>query len=326
MSTIAVDAMGGDRAPDEIVRGCVEAARRGHDVVLVGDEERLCALLERFDADLPVVASPQVIGMDEDPARAIREKRDASVSVAARLVADGAADGFVSAGSTGAALAAASFLIGRLPGVKRPAIASIFPTGKIVVDAGANLSVRAEHLVQFAVMGAAVSQVYHGIEHPRVGLLNIGEEPGKGRELEHDAFRLLESVAGIRFVGNVEGRDIAGDATEVIVTDGFTGNVLLKTAEGVARALYTMILEAVSGDEYQEALATLMPALLSLRARLDHENVGGAHLVGVSGVTVIAHGNSSRVAIANAVGMAADAVAKDLVGRVARGIEAVTGP
>ncbi len=322
MNPIAVDAMGGDKAPDEIVRGCLTAAGEGRQVVLVGDERRLRPILDALDGDLPIVHASEVIDMHEDPGRAIREKKDASVSVAARLVAEGSASGFFSAGSTGAALAAAAFIIGRTTGVKRPAVASIFPTGKIVLDAGANLTVRPEHLVQFAVMGTAVSQVYHGVDAPRVGLLNIGEEAGKGRELEKEAFALLRSTPGVRFIGNVEGRDIAGDATEVIVTDGFTGNVLLKTAEGVSRALYHMLLEEVSAPEYQEALATLMPAFLGLRARLDHESIGGGHLVGVDGVVVIAHGSSSRVAVANGIGLAADAVERDLVGRVTRGIEA----
>ncbi|HHC08484.1 MAG TPA: phosphate acyltransferase PlsX [Actinobacteria bacterium] len=323
MTRIAVDAMGGDHAPDEIVRGCVAAGARGHDVVLVGDEAVLGPLLDSLGASLPVVHAPEAIRMDEDPRRALREKKEASVVVAARLVAEGEAQGFLSAGSTGAAMAAAAFVVGRLPGVSRPAIASIFPTGTIVLDAGANLTVRPEHLVQFAVMGSAVSQVYHGVDRPRVGLLNIGEEPGKGRELEKATHELLRRTPGIDFVGNVEGRDIIGDVTEVIVTDGFTGNVLLKTAEGVARGLYQMILQAVSGPEYQEALAVLMPAFLELRDRLDYDNVGGGHLVGVDGVVVIAHGSANRRAIASAVALAADAVDKNLVGRVARGIAAV---
>ncbi len=317
MKRIAVDAMGGDRAPEEIVRGSVAAAKRGIDVVLVGEEGRIGPLLERLGTDLPVVHATEVIEMGEDPAGAIRRKKDASISVAARLVASGEAAGMVSAGSTGAAMAAAAFLIGRLPGVARPAVASLFPTGTVVIDAGANLDCRADHLLQFAVMGTAFAQVHRGEEHPRVGLLNIGEEPGKGRNLERDAFPLLAAADGVHFVGNVEGRDIGGDRVDVIVTDGFTGNVLLKTAEGAARTVLRLILEAVSGEEYQEPLARLMPALAGLRARIDPEAVGGAFLLGVRGVVVIAHGSSSRAAIENAIVMAEEGVRGDLVGRIA---------
>jgi glycerol-3-phosphate acyltransferase PlsX len=326
MPTIAVDAMGGDSAPDQVVRGAVVAQEAGHDVVLVGDADQVEPILEKLGADLPVEHAGQVIEMDDDPARAIREKKDASVSVAARLVATGDADALVSAGSTGAALAAAAFIIGRLPGVSRPAIASVFPTGDIILDAGANIDVRPEHLVQFAVMGTAIGQVYAGIEAPRVGLLNIGEEDGKGRELDRSAYPLLEAAGGINFIGNVEGRDLGTGTVDVFVTDGFTGNVLLKTVEGTVRAFYRMLLEAIQADEYQEALATLMPAFMSLRAYVDPENVGGAHLLGTKGVVVIAHGSSSQVAIANAIEMATAGARERLTARIAAGIEATRAP
>jgi len=326
MPTIAVDAMGGDSAPDEVVRGAVVAQEAGHDVVLVGDADRVSPILEKLDADVPVEHAGQVIEMDDDPARAIREKKDASVLVAARLVASGDADALVSAGSTGAALAAAAFVIGRLPGVSRPAIASVFPTGDIILDAGANIDVRPEHLVQFAVMGTAIGQVYAGIEAPRVGLLNIGEEDGKGRELDRRAYPLLEAADGINFIGNVEGRDLGTGTVDVFVTDGFTGNVLLKTVEGTVRAFYRMLLEAIQADEYQEALAALMPAFMNLRAYVDPENVGGAHLLGTKGVVVIAHGSSSQVAIANAIEMATAGARERLTARIATGIEATRAP
>ena len=326
MPTIAVDAMGGDSAPDEVVRGAVVAQEAGHDVVLVGDADRVSPILEKLGADVPVEHAGQVIEMDDDPARAIREKKDASVLVAARLVASGDADALVSAGSTGAALAAAAFVIGRLPGVSRPAIASVFPTGDIILDAGANIDVRPEHLVQFAVMGTAIGQVYAGIEAPRVGLLNIGEEDGKGRELDRRAYPLLEAADGINFIGNVEGRDLGTGTVDVFVTDGFTGNVLLKTVEGTVRAFYRMLLEAIQADEYQEALAALMPAFMNLRAYVDPENVGGAHLLGTKGVVVIAHGSSSQVAIANAIEMATAGARERLTARIATGIEATRAP
>jgi glycerol-3-phosphate acyltransferase PlsX len=266
----------------------------------------------------------QIIGMDDDPAHAIREKKDASVVVASRMVADGEADAVVSAGSTGAAMACAAFVIGRLKGVSRPAIASFFPTGQVVMDMGANLEVKAPNLLQFAVMGSALSQVYRHVEHPKVGLLNIGEEPTKGRDIEREAHKILAASDLINFVGNVEGRDIATDKADVIVTDGFTGNVLLKTSEGAAKVVQNLIFEVLAKPEYQDAVAQLMPAFLELRERLSPESVGGAQLVGTNGVVVIAHGSSSRVAVSNAIGMAVEGAESGLVGKIENGIAAAT--
>lgn len=320
MPRIAVDAMGGDRAPVEIVHGAALARERGVDVILVGDADQLGPLVQELSVDLELRHAPQVVAMSDDPTTAVRDKKDSSISVAARLVREGEAEGLVSAGSTGAALAAAAFIIGRLPGVSRPAIASVFPTGHIVIDAGANLECRPHHLVQFAVMGSAVAVVYHGRTQPKVGLLNIGEEDGKGRDLEKEAHGLLAAAPAVNFVGNVEGRDLAGNTADVIVTDGFTGNVLLKTSEGVGRALYRMMLGELSAPEYQEAVSTLAPVFYTLRTQLDPESIGGAHLVGTAGVVVISHGSSTRVAIDNAIGMAADGVAKGLIERIRAGI------
>jgi len=198
MPLIAVDAMGGDTAPRELVEGAILAAQHGVRVALIGDESQISPLLEGRGVDIAVRHASQVITMDDVPARAIRDKKDASVAVAARMVAAGEADAMVSAGPTGAALASAAFLIGRLPGVSRPGIASIFPTGHVVMDVGANIECKPEHLLQFAVMGAALCTVYQGIENPRVGLLNIGEEASKGRELEKGAFRLMKESAAVR--------------------------------------------------------------------------------------------------------------------------------
>ncbi|MEN8233801.1 MAG: phosphate acyltransferase PlsX [Actinomycetota bacterium] len=320
MTRVAVDAMGGDHAPLEIVRGAVDAASSGLDVVLVGDRSQIDPILDRFESSLPVVHAGEVIEMHEDPARAVRDKKDSSIMVAARLVKNGEADSLVSAGSTGAALAAAAFVIGRLPGVSRPAIASIFPTHEIVLDVGANLDVRPEHLVQFGVMGAALAEVFLDAAEPRVGLLNIGEEAGKGRELERAAHELLAAAGGVNFVGNVEGRDLGRGRSDVFVTDGYTGNVLLKTGEGTSRALFRLLLEALQADEYQEALADLMPAFMKLRQAIDPESIGGAHLVGTRGVVVIAHGASSHRAVTNAVTLAAEGASHGLVGLISDGI------
>ncbi len=325
MTRIAVDAMGGDRAPEEIVLGALQAARTGASVILVGDEARISPILaeERSDVDagsIEVVHASEVIDMHDDAGRAIREKKDASVSVAARLVADGRAEGLVSAGSTGAAMAAAAFIIGRLPHVSRPAVASIFPTGRIVLDSGANLSCRAEHLVQFAVMGAALATAHHGMASPRVGLLNIGEEEGKGRDVEREAHGLLTAFPGINFVGNVEGRDLATDRCDVIVTDGFTGNVLVKTAEGTATFLQELIFGTLSAESDPDVLAGLLPTLGAIRHRIDPERVGGAHLLGTNGVVVIAHGSSSRKAIAGAIGLAVEGCESGLAAAIERGL------
>lgn len=314
---IALDAMGGDHAPTETVAGAVEAARRGVDVVLVGDKSILQRQLAAHHAELPIVDAPDVIGMADDPARALREKPAASISVAVRMVAEGEAQGFMSAGSTGAAMAAAAIIVGRIQGVSRPAIATIFPTPKtptLILDAGANPEVKAEQLAQFGVMGSVAATVLLGIPEPRVGLLSIGEEKGKGRELERAAYDLLEA-APLHFVGNVEGRDIASDKADVIVTDGFTGNVLLKTTEGAAQMVTAYVRQALAEldpDIQEEALR----ALAQVKARLDWETYGGAQLLGVKGVAVIAHGSSSRVAISNALVMARDAAESDLPGKL----------
>ncbi len=312
--------MGGDHAPAEIVRGAVDAATEGIDVVLAGSRSQIAPILERFGADLPVVHADEVIEMHEDPARAVREKKDSSIMVAARLVKEGEAEAVVSAGSTGAALAAAAFVIGRLKGVSRPAIASVFPTREVVLDVGANLDVRPLHLRQFGVMGSAVSKVFLDIEEPAVGLLNIGEEAGKGRDLEKEAYGLLAESHGINFVGNVEGRDLGRGRADVFVTDGFTGNILLKTGEGTSRALFRYLLEAMQPEKYQAALAELMPAFMELRQLIDPETTGGAHLVGTKGVVVIAHGASSHRATMNAIVMAAEGAEHGLVELIADGI------
>lgn len=322
MARIALDAMGGDHAPSETVAGAVDAASRGVEVILVGDEQAITPELERLDAPLPVVDAPDVIGMADDPARALRERPRASITVCARLVAEGEADGFVSAGSTGAAMAAAAIIMGRIPGVARPAIATILPTPgspTLVLDSGANPEVRAEQLAQFAIMGSVAASSLLGANPARVGLLSIGEEKGKGRDLERAAYELIQG-GPVHFVGNVEGRDVATDKVDVIVTDGFSGNVFLKAIEGTAALINSYVIEALSGLD-ESIHAKVMPVLATVRDKMDWETYGGAQLLGVRGAALIAHGSSSRRAIANALRMAHDSADKDLPGLVADAIE-----
>ncbi len=309
--------MGGDNAPIETVAGAVDAASRGVEVVLVGDREILAAELVKYGSNLEIVEASETIGMGEDPAKALREKPNSSITVAARLVANGEAGGMVSAGSTGAAMAAAAIIIGRTKGVARPSIATIFPTPNtptLVLDSGANPEVTADHLYQFGVMGSIASEALLGVTDPRVALLSIGEERGKGRSDEKAAYELLEA-SDLNFVGNVEGRDVATDQADVIVTDGFTGNVFLKTTEGTARMVSSYIGEELATLS-EAAKAEALPALERVAERLDYETYGGGHLLGVKGAVVISHGSSSRKSIANALVMARDGVDKAIPTRI----------
>jgi len=319
---IAVDAMGGDHAPDAIVAGAVQAAHDGIPVVLVGPAD----LPDRVDTGgLELIEASEVIEMDDDPAHGVRRKKDSTLVRAAEAVRDGRASAMVSAGNTGATMASALLRMGRIPGVGRPAIATIIPVpgGRptVLLDAGANAEVQAEWLVQFAQMGSIFAQLRLEIDRPRVGLLSIGEEPGKGDTLRKEAYDLLAVAGGIDFIGNVEGRDVMSDTCDVIVTDGFTGNVVLKTLEGAMRTVITALMAAFSADPANAAHAeALLPSLMPLYRSLDAETYGGAMLLGTDGVCIISHGSSSPTAITNAVGVARDMVAADVVGRIAAAI------
>jgi phosphate acyltransferase len=320
---VAVDAMGGDRAPAEIVAGARRAAEElGIPVLLVGDP----AYLDELDRQAGVFIQPasEVIEMDEDPGRAVRVKRDSSLVRCAEAVRDGRAGAMVSAGNTGAAMASALLRIGRLHGVTRPAIATTIPvpgsSPTILIDSGANVDSTAPMLVQFAQMGWALAAERFGMADPRVGLLSIGEEATKGNALAKEAHTLLKGGAAgpdVRFIGNVEGRDVMSDRVDVVVTDGFTGNVVLKTLEGGVNTVVDKILSALtSSDEVKEAAKTVMPALLPLANELDPDTYGGAMLLGVDGVCVISHGSSGRRAILNAVKVAHRAASDKLVARI----------
>jgi glycerol-3-phosphate acyltransferase PlsX len=304
---VAVDAMGGDRAPGEIVAGARRAsAELGIPVLLVGPSD----LAERVDVgDLPVQAASEVIAMSEDPAQGVRRKKDSTLVRAAEAVRDGRASAMVSAGNTGATMASALLRMGRIKGVSRPAIAIPVPVPgsrpTVLLDAGANAEVQPEWLVQFAQMGSVFAKHRFGVAVPRVGLLSIGEEPGKGDALRKAAYELLAVAPAIEFIGNVEGRDVMTDIVDVIVTDGFTGNVVLKTLEGALRAVVRGLLAAFGSDPvYKEHADALVPALLPLYETLDPETYGGAMLLGVDGICVISHGSSSQRAIVNAINVA----------------------
>ncbi len=300
-SVIALDAMGSDKAPKPEIEGALQAARHhGVRVLLVGPEPRLKADLARYPGarrlPVEVVHASQVITMD-DKVDAIRGKRDSSIRVGLRLVREGRAAGFVTAGNTGAAMATAKVVLGALPGVDRPALAA---------DVGANVDCTAVNLEQFAVMGDIYCRSIFGMKHPRVGLLSIGEEEGKGNDLTREAFRLLKRLP-INFIGNVEGRDLYNGHVDVIVADGFVGNVALKTSEGVARLVRTVLKETLKSTITRQVGAYLSRnAFSDFKKRLDHTEYGGAPLLGVKGVCIITHGSSNTNAIKNAVRVAAE--------------------
>ncbi len=308
MSTlpVAIDAMGGDKAPGEIVAGAIQAAEAGFSVVLVGQPDAL-----GDTGGIEVIPASEVIAMDDEPGRAVRTKKDSSLVRAMELVRDGRACAAFSAGNTGAGMAAALLRLGRLEGVARPAIGTPIPvpgaTPTMLVDAGANAECQAEWLVQFGQLGAAFSRVRFGIENPRVGLLSIGEEETKGTPLVKEAHKRLKTTPGINFVGNVEGRDILTDDVDVVVTDGFTGNVALKTLEGAMKFLIAKVFEAImSSDEAKEAGKVLLPALAPTADVLDPDATGGAALLGLKGLALIGHGSSSAKAVVNAVRIASE--------------------
>jgi glycerol-3-phosphate acyltransferase PlsX len=322
MLPIAVDAMGGDKAPDEIVEGAKQAVEAlGVPVILVGDPDRL-----GDTGGLEVLPASEVVGMSDDPATGVRRKKDSSIVRAAEAVRDGKASAMVSAGNTGAAMAAALLRMGRLSGVSRPAIATPIPvpgsTPTVLLDAGANADCEPGWLLQFAKMGSTFVTARYGIERPKVALLSIGEEKSKGNALVKEAHALL-AESGLHFIGNVEGRDLMTDAADVVVTDGFTGNVALKSLEGALKFLVGAVLAATAtSEETRKAGDVLLPALAPVADALDPDATGGAMLLGVKGVCIISHGSSSARAVVNAVRVAAEMVEGGLVARLSDAVRA----
>lgn len=322
---ISLDAMGGDHAPKEIVYGAMDALRKNPSIdkiILVGDQAQIRPHLDAAKGELDptryeVRHTDQVIGMDEHPAGAYRQKRDASIALATRLVKTGEADAIVSAGSTGAQMVAALFELGRIKGIKRPAIAVLLPTLQgfsLLVDAGANTEVDEKNLLQFAMMGNIYMKLFKKDPHPKVALINNGSEEAKGSALTQKAYALFKTQEIFHFIGHIEGRDITAGTADVMVTDGFTGNVILKTLEGFGKHIFTLLKKEVEGSlRYQLGGALLKPALYDLKDRLDAKKVGGAPLLGVQGVDIICHGNSDRDAIYYGIEAAVDCVKSGLV-------------
>ncbi|MGB3404516.1 MAG: phosphate acyltransferase PlsX [Microcoleaceae cyanobacterium] len=323
---IAIDAMGGDHAPDEIVLGALMAqAKLGVEVLLVGDPQKLETALKQYQTQYPrpeIIPADGTIEMHEEPIGALKRKPQASINVAMKLVKQKKADAVVSAGHSGAAMAAALLRIGRLPGIDRPAIGAVLPTldpssPVLMLDVGANVDCRPKFLDQFAVMGTIYSKYVLGIAEPRIGLLNIGEEDCKGNDLAVKSYQLLQKNPQIRFVGNAEGRDILSGDFDVIVCDGFTGNIVLKFAEGIGEVLLQLLKEELSaGIQAKVATALLKPSLKRFKQRVDHVEHGGALLLGVAGVCIISHGSSKAVTISNAVRLAKDAIENNVLDRI----------
>jgi glycerol-3-phosphate acyltransferase PlsX len=310
---VVLDAMGSDHAPHAEIDGALAAARDfGIGVILVGQVHRVEPELRRCgwrgdgDRGVELVDAPEVIAMDDPVATSVRRKKKSSLRVGTKLVMEGRADGFVSAGNTGAAMATAKMVIGTLPGVDRPALAALIPTKSgrpvLLLDVGANSECKPHHLAQFAVMGDAYSRSVLGTIKPSVGLMSIGEEEAKGNDLTKEAFPLLRQLPELNFVGNVEGRDVFSGMVDVIVTDGFTGNVMLKLSEGLTEAMLSMLKRELTTSAVTKAGAVLAkPAFRNIKRRLDYTEYGGAPLLGVRRIVVIGHGRSNARAIRNAI-------------------------
>ncbi|MFJ7976361.1 phosphate acyltransferase PlsX [Peribacillus sp. JNUCC 23] len=323
---IAMDVMGGDHGPKETVLGAMKAVQAFHDVeiILVGDEAQINAHLTNNERITIIHTEEKILSTDE-PVRAVRRKKTASMVLAAQQVADGVADACISAGNTGALMATGLFVVGRIPGIERPALSPTLPTidgrGFVLLDVGANADAKPEHLVQYAIMGSIYAAKARGIQNPRVGLLNIGTEEKKGNELTKQAFTLL-TEANINFVGNVEARDLLEGPADVVVTDGFTGNIVLKSIEGTAMSVFTMLKSALmSNMKSKLAAAVLKPELRVIKNQMDYSEYGGAALFGLNAPVIKAHGSSDANAIYNAVRQTRIMVSNEMVTTIKTAIE-----
>lgn len=327
MIRIAIDAMGGDSAPEAPVRGTIAAAEAFSDValILVGDEQKIAAVAGKLPANVSVVHTTEVIATDEEPVRAVRRKKEASLVKACALVRDGEADVAISAGNTGALMAAGLFVVGRIRGIERPALAPLFPTmdgrGTLVLDVGANADAKAEHLRQYALMGDIYAKKVRDIAKPRIGLLNIGTEAAKGNELTKSVYPLLQEMP-FHFVGNVEARDVLNGACDVLVCDGFSGNILLKSIEGAAAAILTALKQEMTRTLPNKlAAAVLKPSLRRFKDQLDYAEYGGAPLLGLKGAVVKSHGSSDEKAMKNAVVQAKKYVEHQVIAQISEDLK-----
>ncbi len=320
---IAVDAMGGDFAPEEIVKGALRAVGFYSDitVILVGQKDKIIACLPEtgITPQIEIYEASEVVGMDEHPASAIKKKKDSSIVVATKLVKEGEADALVSAGNTGAQMAAALLGLGRIKGINRPAIGTVIPTlreGKLLLDVGANPDAKPENLLQYGVMGSIYAEKILGIKNPKVALLNIGSEEGKGNELVQAAYSLFKT-SNLNFIGNVEGRDIPYGTADVIVCDAFVGNIVLKTIEGMASSLFQLIKQKITANTVRKIGALLIkPGLKEIAHSLDYAEYGGAPLLGVNGTSIICHGSSNEKAIFNAIRVAKECVEEEIIDKI----------
>ncbi|WP_102346977.1 phosphate acyltransferase PlsX [Bacillus sp. Marseille-P3661] len=324
---IVIDAMGGDHAPEQVVLGVLEARRSFPDIefTLVGDENKIRPLMDNISS-FSIIHTNEIIEATDEPVRAVRRKKNASMVLMASEVKEGRADACISAGNTGALMASGLFVVGRIEGIDRPALAPTLPTidgqGFVFLDVGANAEARPEHLLQFAIMGSVYAEKVRKITNPRVGLLNVGTEEKKGNELTKQAFTLLGD-APINFVGNVEARDLLEGVADVVVTDGFTGNVALKTVEGTAMAIFSMLKkELMSTFTSKLATAVIKPQLVNLKNNLDYSEYGGAGLFGLKAPVIKAHGSSDSKAFFNAIRQAKEMVEKEVVTTIENTIKA----
>lgn len=323
---LAIDAMGGDNAPKEIVLGAMKAIEAFSDlhITLVGDENQIKEYLTK-DERITIVHTDEVILGTDEPVRAVRRKKNSSMVLAAKLVADGKADGCISAGNTGALMAAGLFVVGRIEGIDRPALSPTLPTiggeGFLLLDVGANVDAKPEHLLQNGIMGSIYCEKVRGVKNPRVGLLNIGTEEKKGNELSKQAFDLLKQ-SNLNFVGNVEARDLLEGVADVVVTDGFTGNMVLKTIEGTAMSVFSMLKTALTSNlKSKIAASVLMPNLRELKAKMDYSEYGGAGLFGLKAPVIKAHGSSNANSLYNAVRQTRDMVQKEVTETIRAAVE-----
>lgn len=318
---LAIDAMGGDHAPEAIVKGAVNAADSidNLEITLIGDEEQIKPFL-KGQSNITIIHTKEMITSEDEPVRAVRKKKDASMVLMAKEVKEGRADGCISAGNTGALMSAGLFVVGRMEGVDRPALSPTLPTqdgkGFLMLDVGANVDAKPDHLLQYAVIGSIYAENVRNIPNPRVGLLNVGTEDGKGSDLTKKAFQLMKD-APINFIGNVESRDLLDGVADVVVTDGFTGNVALKTIEGTAMTMFSMIKKTfMSNFKTKIAAALAKDDLRKLKGQLDYSEYGGAGLFGLSAPVIKAHGSSNERAIYNAIRQACQMIELDVTSTI----------